>query len=186
MLARERESLIWELFNCFHARPDQHDYAAVAPSRFHDGPPLAAPWLSLRPACATHRRSVLSAGCSDAKVTTGPLPGIGNTPHLYSAQAGGAAPLPPQGAGSSSEPPPSPKTSPSASGRSVFRRSRDDHGPARPAHPPLRDRRDRQRKLALQESVPIRNRPPHRRCSCRTPAPCRCCPRYQRTPSHTI
>jgi hypothetical protein len=27
----------------------------------------------------------------------------------------------------------------------------DDHGPARPPHPPLRHRRDRQRELALQE-----------------------------------
>ena len=30
------------------------------------------------------------------------------------------------------------------------RRSQDDHGPARPHHPPLRHRRDRQRQLALQ------------------------------------
>ena len=33
----------------------------------------------------------------------------------------------------------------------VRRRRQDDHGAARPPHPPLRDRRDRQRELALQE-----------------------------------
>ncbi len=34
---------------------------------------------------------------------------------------------------------------------SVFGRPQDDHGAARPAHPPLRHRRDRQRQLAAQE-----------------------------------
>lgn len=33
------------------------------------------------------------------------------------------------------------------------RRSQDDHGPARPHHPPLRHRRDRQRQLALQAAA---------------------------------
>ena len=37
-----------------------------------------------------------------------------------------------------------------------LRRSQDDHGPARSAHPPLRDHRDRKRELALQEPVLIR------------------------------
>ena len=34
-----------------------------------------------------------------------------------------------------------------------LRRPQDDHGATRPAHPPLRDRRDRQRELALQEPI---------------------------------
>ena len=40
-----------------------------------------------------------------------------------------------------------------------LRRRQDDHHPARPAHPSLRDRRDRQRELALQEPVLTRCRP---------------------------
>ena len=43
-----------------------------------------------------------------------------------------------------------------------LRRPQDDHGAARSSHPPLRDHRDRQRKLALQEPVLIRRRPPLR------------------------
>src|SRR5580658_6739011 len=42
-----------------------------------------------------------------------------------------------------------------------LRRRQDDDGPARPAYPPLRDRRDRKRELALQEP----------RLSRKTPAP---------------
>ena len=36
-----------------------------------------------------------------------------------------------------------------------LRRRQDDHGAARPAHPPLRHRRDRQRQLAAQEPILI-------------------------------
>ena len=40
-----------------------------------------------------------------------------------------------------------------------LRRPQDDHRPARPSHPSLRDHRDRQRELALQEPLLIRRRP---------------------------
>ena len=40
-----------------------------------------------------------------------------------------------------------------------LRRPQDDHGPARPSDPPLRDHRDRQRELALQEPFIVRRRP---------------------------
>ena len=43
-----------------------------------------------------------------------------------------------------------------------LRRPQDDHGPARPSHPPLRDRRNRQRELALQEPLLIRRPEPPR------------------------
>ena len=42
---------------------------------------------------------------------------------------------------------------------SVFGDPQDDHGTPRSSHPPLRDRRDRQRELALQEPVLIQRRP---------------------------
>src|SRR5690606_4618683 len=47
-----------------------------------------------------------------------------------------------------------------------LRRRQDDHGTPRPAHPPLRDHRDRQRKLALQEPSIAQTAPPlaRRRC----------------------
>src|SRR5690606_21665542 len=41
-----------------------------------------------------------------------------------------------------------------------LRRRQDDHGTPRPAHPPLRDHRDRQRKLALQEPSIAQTAPP--------------------------
>ena len=40
-----------------------------------------------------------------------------------------------------------------------LRRPQDDHGAPRSSHPPLRDHRDRQRELALQEPILTRNRP---------------------------
>ena len=40
-----------------------------------------------------------------------------------------------------------------------LRRPQDDHSPARPSHPSLRDHRDRQRELALQEPLLTRRRP---------------------------
>ena len=40
-----------------------------------------------------------------------------------------------------------------------LRRPQDDHSPARPSHPSLRDHRDRQRELALQEPLLSRRRP---------------------------
>ena len=40
-----------------------------------------------------------------------------------------------------------------------LRRPQDDHSPARPPDPPLRDHRDRQRELALQEPLLTRHRP---------------------------
>ena len=40
-----------------------------------------------------------------------------------------------------------------------LRRPQDDHSPARPSHPPLRDHRDRQRELALQEPLLSLRRP---------------------------
>ena len=40
-----------------------------------------------------------------------------------------------------------------------LRRPQDDHRAARPSHPSLRDHRDRQRELALQEPLPSRRRP---------------------------
>ena len=42
---------------------------------------------------------------------------------------------------------------------SVLRRPQDDHRAARPSHPSLRDHRDRQRELALQEPLLSRRRP---------------------------
>ena len=44
-----------------------------------------------------------------------------------------------------------------------LRRPQDDHRPARSSHPPLRDHRDRQRELALQEPL-LTQRRPTRRC----------------------
>ena len=42
---------------------------------------------------------------------------------------------------------------------SVLRRPQDDHRAARPSHPSLRDHRDRQRELALQEPFIVQRRP---------------------------
>src|SRR5271166_3201086 len=46
-------------------------------------------------------------------------------------------------------------------------RRQDDHRASRPADPPLRDHRDRQRKLALQTPRLTRKAPPQRFPSCR-------------------
>jgi len=49
-----------------------------------------------------------------------------------------------------------------------LRGRQDDHGTPRPAHPPLRDRRDRQRQLALQEPSITQTAPPLARRRCAT------------------